>query len=89
MHQGLRQQGLLGAGGGEALAQLQAQGAQGGYAGDDAGLFGKGWEGDRSRFDLTHVQIWPRATCRQLSDFVVAFLKYQLDVGTMEFGTLD
>ena len=40
LHQHLRQQGLLGAGGGEALAQVGAQGAQGGYAGDDAGLFG-------------------------------------------------
>jgi len=45
-HQRLRQQRLLSAGGGEALAQVGAQGAQVGYVGDDAGLFGEGWQGN-------------------------------------------
>lgn len=33
---------LSGLSGGEALAQVGAQGTQGGYAGDDAGLLGEG-----------------------------------------------
>ena len=55
LHQHLRQQRLLGAGGGEALAQVGAQGAQGGYAGDDAGLFGEGWERERAILQLRHI----------------------------------
>ena len=43
LHQRLGQMGLGGLAGGQALAQVGAQAAQGGYAGDDAGLFGEGW----------------------------------------------
>ena len=43
-------QGLLGSGGSEVLAQVGALGAQGGYAGDDAGLFGKGAALELSKF---------------------------------------
>ena len=61
--QRLCQQGLLGLDGGEALAQVGAQGAQGGYAGDDAGLFSEGWEGERhseyfGRFQFAGAMRW-------------------------------
>ena len=39
--------GLGGLAGGQALVQVGAQAAQGGYVGDDAGLFGRG-KGARS-----------------------------------------
>lgn len=42
--QRLGQAGLYGLTLGQALAQVGAQLAQGGDAGDDAGLFGEGWE---------------------------------------------
>jgi len=45
--QRLGQMGLGGLAGGQALAQVGAQAAQLGYAGDDAGLFGEGWERDQ------------------------------------------
>ena len=44
--QRLGQLGLGGLTGCQALAKVSAQAAQGGYAGDDAGLFGEGWERD-------------------------------------------
>ena len=44
LYQRLGQLGLGGLAGGQALAQLKAQAAQLGYAGDDAELFGEGWE---------------------------------------------
>ena len=44
LHQRLGQMGLGGLAGGQALAQVGAQAAQLGYAGDDAGLFGEGWQ---------------------------------------------
>jgi hypothetical protein len=44
LHQRLGQMGLGGLAGGQALAQVGAQAAQLGYAGDDAGLFGEGWD---------------------------------------------
>ena len=43
-HQRLCQMGLGGLAGGQVLAQVGAQAAQLGYAGDDAGLFGERWE---------------------------------------------
>jgi len=42
-HQRLGQTGLHYLALGQALAQVGAQAAQGGDAGDDAGLFGEGW----------------------------------------------
>ena len=44
-HQRLGQTGLHGLALGQALAQVGAQAAQGGDAGDDAGLFGEGGSG--------------------------------------------
>ena len=44
LHQRLGQTGLHGLTVGKALAQVGAQAAQCGDAGDDAGLFGEGWE---------------------------------------------
>ena len=44
--------GLGGLACGQALAQVGAQAAQLGCAGDDAGLFGEGWERHQSGFDF-------------------------------------
>ena len=41
---------------GQALAQVGAEAAQGGDAGDDAGLFGEGWKREGYFFPLTLVQ---------------------------------
>ena len=49
---GLRDQRL-----GQALAQVGAQLAQGGDAGDDAGLFGEGWERHRCFNKNTLIQV--------------------------------
>jgi hypothetical protein len=53
--QRLGQMGLGGLAGRQALAQVGAQAAQLGYAGDDAGLFGEGWHWKRAIFQLCHV----------------------------------
>jgi hypothetical protein len=71
--------GLGGLAGGQAMAQVGAQAAQLGYAGDDARLFGEGWEWKRhakyfGRFQLTSAvrgpinqgkNLWLHATTKQ------------------------
>jgi hypothetical protein len=50
--------GLGGLAGGQALAQVGAQAAQLGYAGDDAGLFGVGWERKGQPAYLLRGDVW-------------------------------
>ena len=52
------QTGLHGLAFGQALAQVGAQAAQGGDAGDDAGLFGEGWERKGQPRHLLRRYVW-------------------------------
>lgn len=58
IHQRLGQMGLGGLAGGQALAQVGAQAAQLGYAGDDAGLFGEGWDGYNGAPHISNIHMF-------------------------------
>lgn len=58
LHQGFGEEGLDGLPGGEALAQVGAQAAQGFDTGDDAGLFGKWRKRDDSSSQVSNVHVF-------------------------------
>ena len=58
--------GLGGLAGGQALAQVGAQAAQLSYAGDDAGLFGEGWEGNQVATKCLANKMFDRRACEML-----------------------